>query len=80
MKIVAKVEICEMMSAAPSTLWEKTKSNAGITRKKYREYFHGHKVAYAYRLGAVERFDPPQDLAEYNLSLAPQSFSYIDID
>ena len=54
MKIVARVEIRGTISAAPSTLWEQTKSNAGISRKKYREYFHGCKTAYAYELGKVE--------------------------
>ena len=74
MKIVAKVEIQSIISAAPSTLWEQTKSNAGISRKKYREYFHGCKTAYAYELGKVEMFDPPHDLSDYNIMLAPQSF------
>ena len=63
MKVVAKVEILGTICAAPSTLWEQTKSNAGISRKKYREYFHGCKTAYAYELGKVEIFDPPRDLS-----------------
>lgn len=80
MKIVAKVEIRGTISAAPSTLWEQTKSNAGISRKKYREYFHGCKTAYAYELGKVEKFDHPHDLSDYNITLAPQSFSYVDLE
>ena len=80
MKVVAKVEILGTICAAPSTLWEQTKSNAGIRRKKYREYFHGCKTAYAYELGKVEIFDPPRDLLDYNITLAPQSFSYVDIE
>ena len=80
MKVVAKVEILGTICAAPSTLWEQTKSNAGISRKKYREYFHGCKTACAYELGKVEIFDPPRDLLDYNITLAPQSFSYVDIE
>lgn len=80
MKVVAKVEICGTVSAAPSALWEKTKQNAGITRKKYREYFRGCKLAYAYKLGNVEVFDPPRNLLEYNITSAPQSFAYVDIE
>lgn len=80
MKVVAKVEIRGTICASPSTLWEQTKSNSGISRKKYREYFRGCKTAYAYKLGKVERFDPPHDLADYNIVFAPQSFSYVDID
>ena len=80
MKVVAKVEIRGTISAAPSTLWEQTKNNAGISRKKYREYFHGCKKAYAYKLGKVEIFNPPRDLSDYDVTLAPQSFSYVDIE
>ena len=80
MKVVAKVEILGTISAAPSTLWEKTKNSAGISRKKYREYFHGCKTAYAYELGQIEKFDPPKNLSEYGITLAPQSFVYVDIE
>ena len=30
--------------------------------------------------GKVEIFDPPRDLLDYNITLAPQSFSYVDIE
>lgn len=80
MKVVAKVEILGTICAAPSTLWKQTKSNAGISRKKYREYFHGCKIACAYELGKVEIFDPPRDLSDYNVIFAPQSFLYVDIE
>ena len=79
MKVVAKVEIRGTLCATPSTLWEQTKSDAGISKKKYREYFHNCKMAYAYKLGKVEVFNPPRDLSDYNVTLAPQSFSYVDI-
>lgn len=79
MKVVAKVEIQNTLSAAPSTLWEQTKQKAGISRKKYREYFKGCKTAYAYQLGRVEVFENPRELSEFNITVAPQSFVYVDI-
>lgn len=78
MKIVATVEIKGIVYAAPSTLWEQTKFAAGISRKKYREYFKNCKVAYAYKLGKVSVYDIPKDLKDFNLSFAPQSFVYVD--
>ncbi len=80
MKIVAEVEVINTVSAPPSTLWEQTKQNAGISREKYREYFHGCKTAYAYELGNVEIFNPPRNLAEYNVAVPPQSFAYVDVE
>lgn len=79
MKVVAKAEITGTICAAPSTLWEKTKGNAGISRKKYREYFHGCKRAYAYELGQIQVFDVPKSLSDFNISLAPQSFAYVEL-
>ena len=80
MKVVAKVKVIDTICAAPSTLWEKTKCNAGISRKKYREYFHGCKKAYAYELGEIQLFDIPKRLSEFNISLAPQSFAYVELE
>ena len=78
MKVVAKIEVIDIIAAAPSTLWEGTKISAGISRKKYREYFKGCKTAYAYKLGDIQVFDPPKTLQDFNVLLAPQSFVYIN--
>lgn len=78
MKIVAKIEVVGVAFAAPSTLWESTKFTAGISRSKFREYFKGCKIAYAYEIGEVYKFDLPKTLQEYGLPFAPQSFVYID--
>ena len=76
-KVVGTVKITSCLSAPPSVLWEKTKSNAGISRLKYREYFKGCKKAYAYELGAVNVFDEAKQLSDYGINVAPQSFMYI---
>lgn len=79
MKVVASVQIIGRLSASPTSLWEKTKAKAGISRSKYREYFRGCKIAYAYELGEVSVFQKEKDLFEYGISTAPQSFMYISI-
>jgi predicted transcriptional regulator len=80
MKIVAKVEVLGVLFAAPSTLWENTKFAAGISRRKFREYFKGCKTAYAYKLGNLHIFDHPRSLQEFDIPVAPQSFVYINND
>ena len=77
MKVVGEVQIVETISASPTALWECTKKFAGISRDKYREYYKGCKVAYAYRLGQVTRYEPPKELSEFNINLPPQSFIYL---
>ena len=77
MKVVGEVQILETISASPTALWESTKEFAGISRNKYREYYKGCKVAYAYQLGQVTRYEPPKELIEFNVKFPPQSFIYL---
>lgn len=77
-QVVGEVQIIETISSSPSELWERTKKFAGISRDKYRKYFKGCKIAYAYQLGQVIRYDPPKELSEFNVSQPPQSFIYLN--
>lgn len=77
MKIVGEVKVKEGIEKTPSALWEQTKKNAGITRKKYREYFKGCKKAFAYELGEVVTYTRGYSLEEIDIRQAPQSFVYI---
>lgn len=80
MKVVGEAQVIETISASPTALWECTKKFAGISREKYRKYFKGCKVAYAYRLGQVIQYDPPKELGEFNINLPPQSFIYLSAE
>ncbi|GHU97293.1 hypothetical protein FACS1894208_12620 [Clostridia bacterium] len=60
MAVVGEVCVLGVISACPSPLWEKTKAHAGISRKKYREYFKGYNTAYAFQLGEVTKFSKPK--------------------
>ena len=77
MKVVGEVEVVKTRSSAPSALWEYTKKFAGISRDKYRKYFKGCKVAYAYQLGKVIQYNSPKELSEFSIDLPPQSFIYL---
>ena len=79
MKVVASVQVIGHLSASPTTVWDQTKSAAGISRAKYREYFKDRKIAYAYILGDVKAFEKEMDLSEFGISTAPQSFAYIEV-
>ncbi|MBQ2887207.1 MAG: ASCH domain-containing protein [Alphaproteobacteria bacterium] len=77
-KIIGEVQVAGVISGAPSSLWEKTKKSAGISRSKYREYFRGRKVAYAFELGEIKKFEKEIFLEDYGLTKAPQSFVYLE--
>lgn len=75
-KVVAEVDVIEVLSLDPDTLWEQTKDYSGISKKFFDEYFRNRSVAYAYKLGKVKVYDEPKSLIEFGLMTAPQSFAY----
>ena len=77
-KVIGEAIVEATISASPTAIWEKTKSEAGITRSFFRKYFRGKKYAYAYKLGQVLEYEQPLDLQNIGVSQAPQSFVYLD--
>lgn len=79
MKVVGTVRVKKIHEGAPSTIWEQTKKESGITRAFYREYFAGKKKAFAIELGEVTPLsywiDPKTIDPNFR---APQSFQYVD--
>lgn len=76
-EIVGEVDVIGTIEMAPSSLWEKTKKEAGISRKKYREYFKKRKKACAYVLGMVTKYENNKKLLDIGVQQAPQSFLYL---
>lgn len=76
-KIIGEVEVVGTLSIKKTPLWEKTKSNAGISREKYREYFAGCCIAHAYVLGKAKKYDIPKSLLDLKIKQPPQSFVYV---
>ena len=76
--VVGEFEVLETIKMKPSPLWETTKKTAGITRAKYREYFHKCETAYAFKIGNTLLYDIPKELNDYGIKNAPQSFTYIN--
>lgn len=75
-KVVAEVDVIEVLSLDPNALWEQTKDYSGISKEFFDEYFRNRSVAYAYKLGKVKVYDEPKSLIEFGLMTAPQSFAY----
>ena len=80
MRVVAEVEVLEIIENNPEIVWKKTKSHAGISKKKYDEYFENKDIAFAYKLGNIIKYDQPRELKEIGVNYTPQSFIYIDED
>ena len=76
-RVVAEAEIIEVLSMNPKDLWNETKTQAGISKEFFDNYFQNRKVAYAYRLGKVKVYKESKALEEFGLRCAPQSFAYV---
>ena len=75
--ILGEVHVLNIISGSPTFIWQKTKSYAGITREKYRQYFKGCKIAFAYCLDTPVLFNPSKSLSEFGIHYSPQSYIYI---
>lgn len=75
--VVGEVQVLDLHSACPATLWEVTRHFAGITSDQYEQYFAGCHQAYAYRLALPIRYSVSEPLSLYGIKRAPQSFCYV---
>ena len=78
MKVVAEIEILNILEDSPDLIWEYTKKYSGITKSFYDKYYKNKDTAVAYQLGRIEEYDVPKELSELGISYSPQSFIYID--
>lgn len=76
-RVVAEVEILEVLTDSPKLLWKATKGQSGISKKFFDGYFQGRTTAHAYKLGKVVVYDTPKRLEDFGLTFAPQSFVYL---
>ena len=77
MKIVAEVEVEELIEGNTDEIWEKTKNGSGTNKKLYDEYFKNKNIAVAYKLGKINVYEKPKNLIDFGLNHAPQSYVYL---
>lgn len=78
MKVVAEVDIKEILEEDPETLWKMTRDESGISKDFYNKYYKNKSVAIAYKLGSIKIYDKPKDLKDIGIKYVPQSFIYLD--
>lgn len=77
MRVVAEVEVKDIIEDTPQVVWSKTRTAAGIDKIFFDRYYNGRDVAVAYVLGEVRKFAAPKQLADYGVKAAPQSYIYV---
>lgn len=77
MRVVAEVEVKDVIEDTPQVVWNKTRIAAGIDKLFFDRYYNGRNTAVAYVLGEVRKFASPRYLADYGVKAAPQSYVYV---
>jgi predicted transcriptional regulator len=76
-RIIGEFEIEDIIHDEPHVLWVKTKNHAGISEKRFFEYFTNKAKGYAIKVKTTTMYDNPLPLNSFKLSSPPQSFAYV---
>ena len=76
-KVIAQVQVKGTIVDSVARIWDITKKDAGISHKKYLQYFKNKKAAKAFVLGEVTLYSEEKILNEFGINSAPQSFVYL---
>lgn len=77
MKIVGEASVKKILEDTPEKMWQKTKEFSGTSSDFFLKYYSGRENAIAYELKDIKKYDKPQNLSDYGITTAPQSFVYI---
>ena len=77
--IVGEFTVENILNDTPSTLWDQTHKDSGITKDFFDQYFEGRTHGYALKISSPRLYEEPINPFElFKAFTAPQSFKYID--
>ena len=79
-KVVGEFSVVEVHKDAPSRIWERTRTHAGIKKRFFDQYYADRDTAYAIAVGKVTKYDEPVELASLGANITPpQSYRYLRV-
>ena len=75
--IIGEFEIEDIIHDELPDLWAKTKNHAGISKKRFFDYFINRSKGYAIEVKTTRMYDNPVSLNSLMVSSPPQSFMYL---
>ena len=76
-QIIGEFEIEDILYEEPQSLWVKTKHHAGISEKRFFNYFTNKSKGFAIKIKATRVYDDPLPLSSFMISSPPQSYMYL---
>lgn len=77
-KVVAEVEVIEVILDTPIAVWNKTKDFGNLSKESFFDYYNNCNIAVVYKLGKVKIYKEPLELKDLGINYYPQSFVYLD--
>jgi predicted transcriptional regulator len=77
-RVLAEFDVRSIITESVETLWELTKSSAGIDEELFYRYFAGRNYGHAIEIGEVRPYKIPFCPIEYLGIHPPQSFAYVN--
>lgn len=77
MKVVAEVNIEEIIEGNPDEVWEQTKNGSRTNKELYDEYFKNKNIAVAYKLGKINVYEKPKEIVDFGLNHVPPYYVYL---
>lgn len=76
-RVVAEFDVLSVISEPLPTLWKKTGRYAGVDKASFFNYFKGHDIGHAIKIGDVRQYSEPFCPVKELGLMPPQSFSYL---
>lgn len=76
-RVIGEFAIGDILHDETQMLWVKTKDHAGITEKRFLEYFRDKTKGYAIKIKSTKMYNDPLPLDSFMISTPPQSFIYL---
>lgn len=77
-QVIGEFDIDDILSHAPSKLWEMTKNHSGISRDYFFKYFADKELAHAIKIKEARKYEEPFSLKERYNVFPPQSYLYLN--
>lgn len=76
--VIGEASVKEALAGTPEEIWSLTNEAGGIDAKAFDEYFKGRRMAVAFVLDNITRYDRPKMLADFGARRAPQNYMWVE--
>ena len=77
MMVIGEIEVEDIIAGTPVGIFQQFEDKICISRDDYFSYFNNTNIAYAIKIGRVNKYHEPKKLSDFGIQRAPQSYIYL---